>query len=55
MQLAKGLFEEATSLQEMMRRVLSEAQELIPCQKCVVLLLDDDSTQVMTIIIVLYE
>lgn len=40
LQLARGLFEDTTSTEVMVRKVMLESQELIPCEHCTVLLLD---------------
>lgn len=40
--LAKGLFEDTTSLEVVINKVMKQSIELIPCQSCSVLLLDKD-------------
>ena len=39
--LARGIFEDTTNLSVMIRKIMLEAQELIPCKTCRVLLVDD--------------
>lgn len=41
--MAHGLFEEQTCLDRMVERIMMETQELVPCDKCYVLLRDMDS------------
>ena len=43
LQVAHGLFEEQTCLDHMVQRIMMETQELVPCDKCYVLLRDMDS------------
>ena len=43
LQLAHGLFEEQTCLDHMVQCIMMETQELVPCDKCYVLLRDMDS------------
>ncbi len=49
--LAKGLFEDATSLEVMIKRIITEAHELIPCRKAIVLLLDTEFDNVIQLAI----
>ena len=44
--LARGLFEETASLDAMMSQVMKEAQELIPCEHCTVVILDQEDKEV---------
>ena len=44
--LARGLFEETASLDAMMTQVMKEAQELIPCEHCTVVILDQEDKEV---------
>ena len=46
LQLARGLFEETTSLEAMMQKVMLESLELIPCERCTVLLIDQEKQEV---------
>lgn len=46
LQLTQGLFEDTTSMELMMRKIMLESQELIPCEQCTVLLIDPCSTGV---------
>ena len=40
--LARGIFEDTTSLSVMIKKIMLQAQELIPCEMCRVLLVDDN-------------
>ena len=40
--LARGLFEDTTSLEVVINKVMQQSIELIPCQSCSVLLLDKE-------------
>ena len=44
--MTRGLFEDTTSMELMMRKIMLESQELIPCEQCTVLLMDPNSTGV---------
>lgn len=44
--LARGLFEETASLDAMMTQVMKEAQQLIPCEHCTVIILDQENEEV---------
>ena len=44
--LARGLFEETASLDAMMSKVMKEAQELIPCEHCTIIIVDQENTEV---------
>ena len=44
--LARGLFEEAASLDAMMSQVMKEAQQLLPCEHCTVIILDQEEKEV---------
>ena len=44
--LARGLFEETASLDAMMSQVMKEAQDLIPCEHCTVVILDQEDKEV---------
>lgn len=41
LELTRKLFEDNTSLEEMIKCIMSEALKLIPCEKCVVLVVDN--------------
>ena len=45
LQLTRGLFEDTTSLELMMRKIMLESQELIPCQHCTVMLINQESKE----------
>lgn len=40
LELTKKLFEDTTSMEEMIKCIMSEALKLIPCQKCIVVVVD---------------
>ena len=42
--LARDLFEDTTNLELMMKKVMIESMELIPSEKCSVMLIDQDSS-----------
>ena len=44
--LAKGLFEDTTKLEVVINKVMQQSMELIPCESCTVLLLDQDCKEV---------
>ena len=44
--LARGLFEETSSLEAMMTQVMREAQHLIPCEHCTIIVLDQENQEV---------
>lgn len=44
--LARGLFEETSSLEAMMTKVMKEAQHLIPCEHCTIIVLDQENQEV---------
>lgn len=46
LQLTQGLFEDTTCLEVVMKKVMTQSLELIPCHRCSVLLVDDDSKEV---------
>ena len=46
LQLTRGLFEDTTSLELMMKKIMLESQELIPCQHCTVMLVNQESKEV---------
>lgn len=48
MQLARDLFEDTTNLEVMMKKVMVESMELIPSERCSVLLIDEDQSEVCT-------
>ena len=47
LQLARGLFEDTTSLEVVMRKIMVESQELVPCERCTVMLIDQENKEVM--------
>lgn len=42
LQLARDLFEDTTNLEVMMKKVMMESMELIPSERCSVMLIDMD-------------
>lgn len=44
--LAKKLFEDQTSLDRMVIKIMMQATELVKCQRCTVLLLDTNNSKV---------
>ena len=44
--LARDLFEDTTNLEVMMKKVMMESMELIPSEKCSVMLIDQDESEV---------
>ena len=43
LQLARGLFEDTTSLEVVVRKIMVESQELVPCERCTVMLIDQEN------------
>ena len=41
LQLARGIFEEQTNLDNCVYKIMLEAQELIACERCMVFLIDE--------------
>ena len=46
LQLARDLFEDTTNLEVMMKKVMMESMELIPSERCSVMLIDQDKKEV---------
>ena len=46
LQLARDLFEDTTNLEVMMKKVMMESMELIPSERCSVMLIDQDMSEV---------
>ena len=53
--LARGLFEETASLDAMMSKVMKDALELIHCEHCTVVTIDQENTEVGEVINLFYE
>ena len=53
--LARDLFEDTTNLDLMMKKVMIESMELIPSEKCSVMLIDQDRSEVYIHIKVVYS
>ena len=46
LQLARDLFEDTTNLEVMMKKVMMESMELIPSERCSVMLIDQEKNEV---------
>ena len=53
--LARGLFEETASLDAMMSKVMKDALELIPCEHCTVVTIDQENTEVGEVYYLSYD
>lgn len=54
LQLARDLFEDTTNLEIMMKKVMMESMELIPSERCSVMLIDQEKDEVCVCIHIMH-